>query len=430
MWNVLWLLSILIVWNILWFSLQKSSLDLSFVPVFPFENVDRPHFLFNMGVLAMNHRFIRSPSRSLSLVLSLPLSPSKSSCSHFRSLPLCFLRIRGGETPPINDPIRSRTTCAHSSSLLPSSNMATLAIFFARLLQWRRTNRQIRSNEHCRRIVDDNRIEKFVVHIHRLIRATDRDSSNKIIDWFNLTFTDSKFSITATGTRNQVKKDGTALLPYTIITNPKDYARNEQLDPNAATTQFSNNHTTNEHQNSPSDEELSLEYPPQATTESNRNNITMTDSALVARARKTRYDDLPSFSGYPSDDAERYLKSIKNITKANDDSTDQSLLEIARGKLTQSAGAWFDDNESEFTKWSDFETAFRNRYFSMTMISAKFDKLSQRTQRYDESVTAYFDDVITLCKEIDPKMQNTTDRTNICPSFLLQQCCRKEKSIE
>ena len=42
------------------------------------------------------------------------------------------------------------------------------------------------------------------------------------------------------------------------------------------------------------------------------------------------------------------------------------------------------------------------------MISAKFEKLSQRTQRYDESVTAYFDDVITLCKEIDPKMQDTT----------------------
>ena len=130
----------------------------------------------------------------------------------------------------------------------------------------------------------------------------------------------------------------------------------------------------------------------------------MADSVLVARARKARYDDLPSFSGYPSEDAERFLKSIKNIAKANDNSTDQSFLEIVRGKLTQSAGSWFDDNESLFIKWSDFEMAFRNRYFSTTMISAKFEKLSQRMQRYDESVTAYFDEVITLCKEIDPKM--------------------------
>lgn len=130
------------------------------------------------------------------------------------------------------------------------------------------------------------------------------------------------------------------------------------------------------------------------------------DPILIARARKARYDDLPNFSGYPSEDAERFLKSIKNIAKANDSSTDQQFLEIVRGKLTQAAGSWFDDHESQFTKWSDFETAFRNRYFSTTIITAKFDKLSQRKQRYDESVTTYFDDITTLCREIDPKISD------------------------
>ena len=56
----------------------------------------------------------------------------------------------------------------------------------------------------------------------------------------------------------------------------------------------------------------------------------MADSTLVARARKTRYDNLPNFSGNPSDDAERFLKTIKNITKATDDSTDLQFLEIVR----------------------------------------------------------------------------------------------------
>lgn len=130
----------------------------------------------------------------------------------------------------------------------------------------------------------------------------------------------------------------------------------------------------------------------------------MADSILVARARKARYDDLPSFSGHSSEDAERFLKSIKHITKANDETTDQQFLEIVRGKLTHTAGSWFDDHESQFTKWSDFEAAFRNRYFSTTMVSAKFDKLSQRKQQYDESITAYFDEIVTLCREIDPKM--------------------------
>ncbi|CAF3387421.1 unnamed protein product, partial [Rotaria socialis] len=58
----------------------------------------------------------------------------------------------------------------------------------------------------------------------------------------------------------------------------------------------------------------------------------------------------------------------------------------------------------DFKKWSDFELAFRNRYFSSTMIHKKFDLLKQRKQLHDEPVTSYFDDIVNLCKEIDPQM--------------------------
>ncbi|CAF3261901.1 unnamed protein product [Rotaria socialis] len=128
----------------------------------------------------------------------------------------------------------------------------------------------------------------------------------------------------------------------------------------------------------------------------------MTDTTLLAKARKARFDDLPNFSGHSSEDVERFLKSIKNITKANDESENHEILEIVRGKLIQSAGLWFDNHEHEFKKWSDFETAFRNRYFSSTMIHKKFDLLKQRKQLHNEPVTSYFDDVVNLCKEIDP----------------------------
>ncbi|CAF3315199.1 unnamed protein product [Rotaria sp. Silwood2] len=130
----------------------------------------------------------------------------------------------------------------------------------------------------------------------------------------------------------------------------------------------------------------------------------MADQTLLAKARKARFDDLPNFSEHPSEDVERFLKIIKNITKANDESDNHEILEIVRGKLTQSAGIWFDNNENKFNKWADFETAFRNRYFSTTMIHKKFDTLKQRKQLYDEPVTSYFDDVVNLCREIDPAM--------------------------
>lgn len=130
----------------------------------------------------------------------------------------------------------------------------------------------------------------------------------------------------------------------------------------------------------------------------------MADPTLLAKARKARFDDLPNFSGHPSEDVERFLKSIKNITKANDESNNHEILEIVRGKLTQAAGLWFDNNEFSFQRWSEFETAFRNRYFSSTMIHRKFDKLKQRKQLSDETVVSYYDDVVNLCREIDPRM--------------------------
>lgn len=49
------------------------------------------------------------------------------------------------------------------------------------------------------------------------------------------------------------------------------------------------------------------------------------------------------------------MKSIKNRTKTNDKSDNHELLETVRGKLTQSAGIWFDNNEASFKKWSDFD---------------------------------------------------------------------------
>ncbi|CAF4587810.1 unnamed protein product, partial [Rotaria sp. Silwood2] len=57
----------------------------------------------------------------------------------------------------------------------------------------------------------------------------------------------------------------------------------------------------------------------------NLNTMIMTDQILIAKAL---FEDLPKFSGHPSEDVERFLKSIKNITKANDQSSNHEILEI------------------------------------------------------------------------------------------------------
>lgn len=134
----------------------------------------------------------------------------------------------------------------------------------------------------------------------------------------------------------------------------------------------------------------------------------MADPSILARARKARFDDLITFSGQPSEDVERFLKSIKNITKATDESSNHELLEIVRGKLTQAAGTWFDNNETKFRTWSDFELAFRQRYVASTTTFKKFDQLIQRRQKPDESILNYCDEVMDLCRAIDPKMSDVT----------------------
>lgn len=211
------------------------------------------------------------------------------------------------------------------------------------------------------------------------------------------------------------------LLPHTIITYPTSRSSSDsQQQHTTAPISSSLASATSSSNRSPSP--INLSHPNE-----------MADSTLVARARKTRYDNLPNFSGNPSDDAERFLKTIKNITKANDDSTDLQFLEIVRGKLTNSAGTWFDDHESQFTKWSEFETTFRTRYFSTTMIRTKFDKLTQRKQHHDESVTSYFDEIVTLCREVDPNMSDTVIiqhlMSGINPEFR-RELSRRESAMQ
>ncbi|CAF1120699.1 unnamed protein product [Didymodactylos carnosus] len=128
----------------------------------------------------------------------------------------------------------------------------------------------------------------------------------------------------------------------------------------------------------------------------------MSSNELLTLSRKARFNDLPSFSGQPSEDIEQFLKRITNLTKTDTDITDAQRLEIVRGKLLQSAGTWFDDQE--FTTWFQFETFFRSRYSSTMKSQTKFSELLQRKQQPDEPMATYFNDMVSLCREVDTGM--------------------------
>ncbi|CAF1639381.1 unnamed protein product, partial [Didymodactylos carnosus] len=102
------------------------------------------------------------------------------------------------------------------------------------------------------------------------------------------------------------------------------------------------------------------------------------------------------------------LKSIKNIFKTDESLNDRQKLEIIRGKLTRTAGAWYNNFDSPFADLFEFEIAFVSRYSSSLNKLTKFDKLLQRKQQDNESVTNYYDAIVTLCREVDVKMSEST----------------------
>ena len=52
----------------------------------------------------------------------------------------------------------------------------------------------------------------------------------------------------------------------------------------------------------------------------------MPDQTFVSKARKARFDDLPTFFGYTSEDAERFLKRIKTMINPPDVSDNMNFL--------------------------------------------------------------------------------------------------------
>lgn len=135
--------------------------------------------------------------------------------------------------------------------------------------------------------------------------------------------------------------------------------------------------------------------------------LTMSDSALVTKARKARFDDLPTFSGLPSEDADLFLKRLRYVFSTDDDTFITHGLHIVRGKLINSAGYWFDKYHSNFTCWSDFEYAFREHYALKDIHSIKFSKLLARRQQQGEPVTTYYDEILDLCEDLFPETSNS-----------------------
>ncbi|CAF1445280.1 unnamed protein product [Didymodactylos carnosus] len=83
-------------------------------------------------------------------------------------------------------------------------------------------------------------------------------------------------------------------------------------------------------------------------------------------------------------------------------------LQVVPGFLCDNALGWYLNNRADLHSWDIFLQRLRATYSSPAAKQIASQKLRTRKQGWNESVTAYYTDIIRLCKTVDDKMTNAS----------------------
>ena len=136
-----------------------------------------------------------------------------------------------------------------------------------------------------------------------------------------------------------------------------------------------------------------------SSTTTSSTEITM-DSFLNV-IQTTALKELQKFTGDPSQKVTQFIDGVERIgsfSKLND----STLHAIATIKLGGSAFNWYDNNKSTLKTWKLLKTQLLARF--KPSISMAKSELKERKQQPGETLLAYYDDVIDLCKQVDVNM--------------------------
>lgn len=125
-------------------------------------------------------------------------------------------------------------------------------------------------------------------------------------------------------------------------------------------------------------------------------------SVIVSSALRQR--DPAFFSGTDDYDVEDWLTSFERVSAHNkwDDAT---KLRSVLFYLTHVANLWFRNHESDFANWTAFKTSFAEVFGRPAVRKLRAEqRLRGRAQQQGENFTSYIEDVIDLCKRVNPSM--------------------------
>lgn len=120
-----------------------------------------------------------------------------------------------------------------------------------------------------------------------------------------------------------------------------------------------------------------------------------------------RERDPRKFNGTDGNDAEDWLSMFERVSNHNRWDDKNKLINVPFS-LTGLAETWCNNNESRNKTWSSFRCNFMEVFGrpSLRKLQAE-QRLRVRGQQSGETFTSYIEDVIDLCKRVDPSMAET-----------------------
>ncbi|CAF1237847.1 unnamed protein product [Didymodactylos carnosus] len=128
--------------------------------------------------------------------------------------------------------------------------------------------------------------------------------------------------------------------------------------------------------------------------------------AIVKDLFADKLEKANTFSGRIEQDVDLWLRDITasfDMEKLDPSQTQQVVPRF----LTNNALEWYLNNRVIITTWADFVQHLRAAYQSPAAKQIASQKLHNRKQGLHEPVTAYYTDIIRLCKTVDEQMTDT-----------------------
>ena len=123
--------------------------------------------------------------------------------------------------------------------------------------------------------------------------------------------------------------------------------------------------------------------------------------SFINTLRTTALKELPKFTGDSSQKVTQFINAIERLGQFIE-LNDSMLHSIAIIKLGGAAFNWYDNNKESLSTWSSLKAHLLERF--KPSLSAAKTHLKDRKQQPGETLLAYYDDVIDLCKQVDQNM--------------------------